>query len=115
MPLAQNLLALAVVVLANVAELLVVIALCLTGAERFGHRHHARVPLCPRRANTYGTDRVGDRARHQRRVSLRERDEPYAECRDQVPQLQIAMQVGETADLAREDQRLNVAFERIAR
>src|ERR1700730_14103195 len=74
-----------------------------------------RVRRCPRRTKTYGADRVGDRARHQRRVSLRERDESYAECRDQVPQLQIAMQVGETADLAREDQRLNVALKRIAR
>src|SRR4029077_18323890 len=102
MPLAQNLLALAVVVLANVPELLVMIALCLTGAERFGHRHHARassrlvetrmavprvlrhgarrelvywrVRRCPRRPKTYGAGRVRDRARHQRRVSLRERD-----------------------------------------
>ena len=41
-PLAQDLLALAVIVLADVAELLVVIALGLTGAERFGHRHHGR-------------------------------------------------------------------------
>ena len=43
-PFAQNLLALAVVVLADVAELLVVIALGLTGAERFGHRHHGAAP-----------------------------------------------------------------------
>ena len=41
-PLAEDLLALAVIVLADVAELLVVIALGLTGAERFGHRHHGR-------------------------------------------------------------------------
>ena len=41
-PLAENLLALAVIVLADVAELLVVIALRLTGAERLGHRHHGR-------------------------------------------------------------------------
>src|ERR1700680_2685910 len=102
MPLAQNLLALAVVVLANVAELLLVIALCLTGAQRFGHRHHARPPRLvetrmavprmlrrggrreliywrvrrrPRRPKTDGADRVGDRARHQRRVSRRQRDE----------------------------------------
>src|SRR2546422_11551822 len=85
--------------------------------RRGGRRElvYGRVRRRPRRAKTYGADGVGDRARYQRWVSLRERDEPYAECRDQVPQLQIAMQVRETTDLAREDQWLNVSFERVIR
>ncbi len=42
-PLAKDLLAFAVVVLARVAELLAMIPLRLSGAQRLRHRHHRRV------------------------------------------------------------------------
>ena len=70
---------------------------------------HGRVRRRPRWAKTDGADRVGDRARHQRRVSLREFDERHAERRDEIPVLQIPLQVRETADFARQDQRLDLA------
>src|SRR5882672_10421695 len=74
-----------------------------------------RVRRCPRRAKTDGADRVGDRTLYQRRGSLRQFDKRHAERRDQVPVLQIPLQVRETADLARQNQRFDLALQRITR
>lgn len=69
---------------------------------------HHRVRRRPRRAKTDGADGVGDRARDERRVSRRQSDERHVEPGDQISQFQIPMQVGQSADFTRQDQRFDL-------